>query len=233
MMLKMMRTLLISLVLLTVLGATPGPCLALSPEEVVAEVQKKYADLTSLSADYTRITRTPAMEGVFQSSSEQTASGLLQFKQQAKLSLNQGKPETELMVTDGKTVWWYIPGENVVHLYDNVAVYEELKPLLDFLNGLSGLEGRFTIKAIPAGTANEYNHRLDLQRLTEGSGPTGITVWFRPQDYNLVGFRLTSLTGEATDFNLTNLVLNPELEDSVFTFRIPPGTEVLEETDKP
>ena len=233
MMLKIMRALLISLVLLTVSGATPGLCLALSPEEVVTEVQKKYADLTSLSADYTRITRTPAMEGVFQSSSEQTASGLLQFKKQAKLSLNQGKPETELMVTDGQTVWWYIPGENVVHLYDNVAVYEELKPLLDFLNGLSGLEGRFTIKAIPAGTGNEYNHRLDLQRLKEGSGPAGITVWFRPQNYDLVGFRLISLTGEATDFNLSNLVLNPELEDSVFTFRIPPGTEVLEETDQP
>ena len=233
MMLRIMRNLMISLVLLLVVGAVPLPARAITPDEIVAEIQKKYAELTTLSADYTRVTRTPAMEGVFQSSSEQTASGFLRFKKQAKLSLNQGKPDTELMVTDGKTVWWYIPEDNLVHVYDNVTVYEELKPLLDFLNGLSGLEGKFSIKVVPAGTVNEFNHRLDLHRLHEGSGPADLTVWFKPQTYDLAGFRLTSLTGEATDFNLSNLVLNPELEDSLFIFRIPPGTEVLEETGKP
>ena len=133
----------------------------------------------------------------------------MRFKKQAKLSLNQGQPDTELMVTDGQTVWWYIPDENLVHVYHNVAVYEELKPLLDFLNGLGGLEGTFSIKATPAGTAKEYNHRLDLHRLKQGSGPAGITVWFKPETYDLAGFRLTSLTGEATDFHLSNLVVNP------------------------
>ena len=65
MMLRVTRTLLISLVLLTWFGTIPQSARAISPEELVTEIQKKYTDLTSLSADYTRTTHTAAMEGVF------------------------------------------------------------------------------------------------------------------------------------------------------------------------
>ena len=197
-------------------------------DEILSAVQKKYAGMETLRADYTRVTTTPAMDGVFQSTSQHAASGLLMFKKPTKLILNQATPRPEQFVTDGATVWWFIPEENVVHRYQNVDVYGELKPLLDFFAGLGGLEGSFAVKVTPAGENGEADHRLDLTRLkSDGAGPREITVWVDPENFDMKGFSLTALTGESTIFTLTNLELNPGLDDSIFIFRIPKGVEVI------
>ena len=217
-------------VLITATTVSPWAGLAETSDQILTQIQKRHAGLTSLKAHYTRVTKTPAMEGVFQSTSEHTASGVLSFKKPARLRLDQSSPRKEKMVTDGRTVWWYIQEENLVHRYSNVNVYGELKPLLDFLGGLSSLKGHFSVKVTPAGPGKEKKHRLDLTRLRQTSGPTGITVWFNPKDLSLSGFRLTSLTGETTDFTLTKVQLNPRLSDGSFVFRIPAGATVVEET---
>ncbi len=216
-------------VLITAMTFRPGAGLAETSDQILAQIQKRHAGLTSIKANYTRVTKTPAMEGVFQSTSTHTASGVLTFKKPAKLRLDQSSPRTEKMVTDGRTVWWYIQDEKLVHRYSNVNVYGELKPLLDFLGGLSSLKGHFSVKVTPAGQGKEKSHRLDLTRLRQTSGPTDITVWFNPKDLNLSGFRLTSLTGETTDFTLRNVQLSPRLSDRSFVFRIPSGVQVVEE----
>ena len=217
------------LVMVLILGICVPVLAEAGPEEILSAVQSRYADVGSMTADYTRVTSTPAMEGLFKTTSKHTASGFLIFKKPAKLILNQSSPRTEKMVTDGQTVWWYIPDENLVHRYTSVDIYGELKPLLDFLGGLTGLEGRFAIKVTPAGTGTEVKHRFDLTRLKEGSGPAGITVWFEPQSLDMTGFRLTSVLGETTDFTLRKVKLNQALDDRIFFFRIPPGAEVIDE----
>lgn len=201
------------------------------PEKILAEIQKQYTGLTGLKAEYTRITSTPAMEGVFQSTSKHVATGMLYFKKPAKLILDQDSPRKEKLVTNGRTVWWHIPAENLVHRYADADVYGELKPLLDFLNGLGGLEGVYAVKVTPAGKAPNINHRLDLSRLKQGSGPTDITVWCSPDDYRLVGFRMVALTGETTVFNLIAPQTNPGLDDNAFEFKIPEGAQVVDETE--
>lgn len=216
-------------VLAVLVIGTPVQALAEDPEAILKAIQEKYADLNSLTADYTRVTNTPAMEGLFKTGSKHTAGGLLQFRKPAKLILNQASPRTEKLVTDGRTVWWYIPDENLVHRYADQDIYGELKPLLDFLGGLGGLEGRFAVKIVPAGTQNETKHRLELNRLQQGSGPAGITVWVEPDTLQLAAFRLTTVMGETTDFTLSNVRINPELDDALFIFRIPDGVQVLEE----
>jgi outer membrane lipoprotein carrier protein len=170
------------------------------------------------------------MDGVFQSTAQHAAAGLLMYKKPTMLVLNQAAPRPEQFVTNGRTVWWYIPDENLVHRYTDVDVYGELKPLLDFFAGLGGLEGSFAVKVTPAGEEGEHEHRLDLTRLkTEGGGPREITVWFKPESFAMTGFSLAALTGESTVFSLSNLEINPGLADSIFTFRPPDGVEIIDE----
>ena len=213
---------------LTVCWAAPAASAA-TPEEIVKAIQERHADMTAFGADYVRTTKTPAMDGLFQSSSTHTASGFLIFKKPARLLLNQAQPRTEKLVTDGSTVWWYIPDENVVHRYNNVSLSGDLQSILDFFNGLGSLEGRYRVRVFEAGTDGETRHRLELSRLFESDSPQDITVWFNADDYLLAGFRLTSLTGETTEFTLTEVKVNPEAGDDIFLFRIPPGTDVLDE----
>ncbi|MFH1091834.1 MAG: outer-membrane lipoprotein carrier protein LolA [Pseudomonadota bacterium] len=222
-------SIMITAIMLASLGLVSVSSLAAEAEDILAEIQKKYQDVTGLSADYVRVTQTPAMEGLFKSTSTNTASGLILFKKPAKLILNQAQPRTENLVTDGQTVWWYIPDENLVHQYSKVDVYGELKPLLDFLGGLGGLKGEFKVQVTPAGTGGETTHRLDLERLKPGSGPASITVWCDPRTNDLTAFQFKSLTGETTTFTLNHVQLNPGLNDTLFVFRVPPGAEVVEE----
>lgn len=203
---------------------------AASSDDILAAIQKRYKGLQTLSAEYTRVTTTPSMEGVFQSSSTHTATGILLFKKPARLILNQATPRSERLVTNGKTVWWHIPEENAVHKYPDVDVYGEMKPLLDFLNGIDSLKGSFHVKVTPADAKKNPNHKLELTNLKETGGPAGITVWCSPRNFDLVGFRLVALTGEATVFNLKSVKTNMELKDDSFDFVPPKGVKIIEET---
>jgi outer membrane lipoprotein-sorting protein len=203
---------------------------ALAADDVLEAIQRKYAGLKSLAADYTRVTTTKAMEGVFQSESRHTASGVLYYRYPDKLRLDQKRPDAERLITNGRTVWWYIPAEKLVYRYQNVDVYGELKPLLDFLGGIEKLTQRFDVQINPAGTDGQADHRLELTALDEDwSGPEGIVAWFDPDDRTLTGFRLTTLTGEITDFSLSNLEINPDVSPELFGFTIPPDVKLVEE----
>jgi outer membrane lipoprotein-sorting protein len=222
-----------SKILLLILGlvllCSPNAA-AVDEKEIMAAIQHRHTGFTTLAADYTRVTRTAAMDNIFQSSSKQSAAGVLKFKKPARLRLDQNRPRVEELVSDGQTVWWYIKDEKLVHKYVNVDLYGEMKPLPDFLGGMSSLEGHYQVKVTPASSGKEVNHRLDLKRIDSGSGPTGITAWFRPDNYILAGFRLTSLTGDTTDFTLNNVQLGRNLPDNEFSFRPPAGVQVIEET---
>ena len=211
------------------LALFPGSGRTVTTDEILAGIQERYSAAGGIKAEYTRVTTTPAMDGVFQSTSTHTASGVLYFRKPAQLILDQDSPRPEKMITDGRTVWWYIPEEKQVHRYTNVNVYGELGPLLDFLNGLGKLEGEYAVKVTPAGTTAVHDHRLELTRLKKGGGPNAITVWVSPQDYTLKGFRLNALTGEETVFKLNRMELNPDVGDAAFTFKIPEGTTVIDE----
>jgi len=208
----------------------PVPSPAEDQEAILAAIQRRYAGITGLMAEYTRVTTTPAMESLFQTSAKHTASGTLIFKKPAKLILDQTRPRPEKMITDGATVWWYIPEENLVHRYSNMDVSGELKPLLDFLGGLDSLTGRFEVRVTPAGTDGQTRHRLQLNRLQEGAGLSGITVWFEPGQMTLKAFRLTSLTGETTDFSLRHVRTDTVPDDRAFVFQPPAGVEIIEES---
>lgn len=212
-----------------VFGLLAGQGRAAGPEEVLTAIQERYAGLTGLAADYTRVTTTPAMEGVYQAAARQTASGRLLFKKPAQLRLEQRQPRPEKLVTDGVTVWWYIPAENVVHRYTSPDLFLELKPLLDFLSGLDSLSGRFKVKVTPASGQDQPFHRLDLTSLKEGGGPEKISVNFAPGDLTLISFRLTAVLGETTEFTLMNTEINPGLSNDLFTFPLPPGAQVIDE----
>jgi len=214
---------------LLVFTLTP-PCVfaEATKQEILSGMQKRYAGMNDLTADYARETSSPAMESLFRVASEHKASGRLFFKKPNKLLINQIKPRPEKLVTNGVTVWWYIPEENLVQRYSGPNLMIEVKPFVDFLAGLDSLTDRFTITLTPAKDVPEPIHELVLEPIEKGTGPQKISLWLDTHDYTLIGFRFTSILKETTDFHLSNISYNQDLKTGQFDFQIPPGAEVMD-----
>jgi len=185
--------------------------------------------MTDLEADYTRVTKSPAMDSLFKSPSAQTASGRLWFKKPGYLRLEQSKPRPETLVTDGSAIWWYIPEEREAQKYTGADLFTELKPLIDFLSGLDRLSQSFDVslgQAKEGGATDEY--ALNLAPKTQGVGPQRISVRFAARDFSLLGFQFVSVLGETTNFVLSGVRLDTGIPAERFTFHPPTGTKVVE-----
>lgn len=213
----------------TLMGAGAAGAQSLNREQVLSGLSAKYRDINSLKADYRRVASTPTTGQIFQSSASQEARGVLSWQKPDKLLLDQASPAPELMLTDGHTVWWHIPAEKLAYRYRNIDVAGQLKPLLSFLGGLNSLNAEFNVALAPADKGRPGHHGLVL---TPKGGPEGgverLTVWC-DGSFALTGFRLSSITGETTDFYFSGFSENPKLPNSLFSFKVPRGTEVIEE----
>ncbi len=207
---------------------TPAAWAEITKADVLSGLKDRYTHMTGMAADYIRVTTSPSMEKTYKTSSSQTASGRLFYKKPNKLRLNQTAPDPELLITDGTTVWWYIPEENVVQKYSGQALMSQLEPLLDFLNGLGDLEKSFSVSLFPIIVKGESRFELTLEPKTKGTNLQELIVWLNADDYTLTGFRFTSILREVTEFELSAVIFNPGINDDTFQFQVPDEAEVIE-----
>ncbi len=215
--------------LLLALAAGAAEARSLTVDQVLAGLSARYRNISGLSATYSRVASTPTSDKIFKTNASQVASGVLYWSRPDKLLLDQSSPQPETMVTDGRTVWWHLPSEKLVYRYRNIDVAGQLKPLLSFLGGLEALSADFKVSQAPPEQGRPGQHGLAL---APKKGPEGgvdrITVWC-DENFTLTGFRLSSVTGETTDFYLTGFTENPRLDAAKFSFKPPRGTEIVEE----
>jgi len=196
--------------------------------QILAGLSSRYRDLGTLQATYSRVAKTPSTDQLFKSGSSQTAAGTLYWSRPDRLLLDQQAPQPEVMVTDGSTVWWHIPSEKLVYLYRNIDVAGQLKPLLAFLSGLDSLNANFDVAQAQADSTRPEQYGLLLSPKTGDGTADRLTVWC-DGNFALTGFSLASVTGETTDFYFSRLTENPKLNNRLFSFKIPRGTQVIEE----
>lgn len=200
----------------------------MSQEAILSGLSARYQGLNTMTASYSRVASTPQTDKLFNSSSSQVATGLLTWSRPARLLLDQRSPQQETMVTDGTTVWWYIPSESLAYRYRNIDVAGQLRPLVTFLSGLDSLRASFDVSPAPANSSRTGQHGLLLKPRARDGSVNSITVWCDSQ-FTLTGFRLNSVTGETTDFFLTGFMENPKVNNNIFKFKAPRGTDIIDE----
>lgn len=216
-----------------ILSLSLGSSLSLAAptgQEILNGLSERYKGLTALEAAYSRTTQTPMSQGVFKTSTSQTAGGHLSWQKPAALRLDQNRPTQELMVTDGSTVWWYLPAEKQVHVYRKLNLAGEMAPLLSFLTNLSELKKSFKIKKSPEEPDRPGQMGLILEPKKKDS-LTGQIAAFCDRNFQLTGFALIAVTGERTDFYLTE-VQTASPPAGTFVFEVPRGVKIIEETDQ-
>jgi outer membrane lipoprotein carrier protein len=199
-------------------SATPQQVQGLS--DLVDGVQRSFARMKDLSSDFIQI---------FQDSlnRKQQESGHLYLMRPRMMRWEYKTPEDKLFISDGKTVYFYVPADHQVNKEAVKNSFDDRIPLM-FLLGQSNLRNEFTrfelLNTKPFFEGSKVirmypKAKTDLQE---------VVMEVDPASYLIRRLLLAHNDGSRSEFIFSGIRANSGLRTSLFDFAIPPGVEVIQ-----
>ncbi len=199
-------------------------CAAQNDVHSIAErTDKHYNTLRTLQADFTEI-----YHGAGISRSE---SGTLLLKRPGRMRWEYRQPREKLFLTDGRTAWFYVPGDRQARK-TSIKNLDDLRSPLAYLLGKTKLEKEFKGLSLAP----------DIQALKPGnvvlrgvpqhmdSRISDVIMEIAP-DGSFQRLIAQELDGSTTEFRFENQRENAPMSDARFKFSPPAGVETVEASD--
>jgi outer membrane lipoprotein carrier protein len=194
-------------------------------DTILSKLRERFASAKTFQADYTR-ELVPKVASQLPPGSLK-AEGQLSFRSPNKLRLEQKKPRPEKLICNGDKVWWYQPEEKVVHVYRLQDYYAQIKPIMDFLSGLGGLEKNFSVRLENGLPEEAPFYQLVLKPRNPQPDLQQIMVRLSKTTFLPLEFSFENLMGDNTRFRFAHLQTGVALAASWFEFTPPEGTQVI------
>ena len=136
-------------------------------------------------------------------------------------------PEGNLFISDGKTVYFYVPADRQVNKEAVRDTFDDRMPLM-FLLGRGDLRSEFTrfellnTKPFLQGTKVV---RMYPRRKTDLSE---VVMEVDPANFQIRRLLLTHSDGSRQEFIFSNIRINSGVPASLFDFKVPAGVEVVD-----
>jgi len=155
-------------------------------------------------------------------------SGTLVLKKPGKMRWEYTSPHSKLFVTDGKTAYFFVPGEQQVRKLEAKKL-DDLRSPLAYLLGKTKLEKELAgLSFVSDETPLLMGDRILRGRPTIMSDRiTDVVLEVTPQ-YEINRIVIRENDGSRTEFRFSHLEENVQASDDWFHFRPPAGAEVLE-----
>jgi outer membrane lipoprotein carrier protein len=206
--------------------------------EVIATLEQGYKLLSDLQADFSQRTIIASMKR------EERGNGELFIKKPAAspamFRFNYTKPRQQI-VSDGKTVWYYLPDNKQVMVSDVAALFEGGSGIaLNYLTGMGQVSKDFTISFSGAGRDQKGNYLLELVPKKPSQVMTKLQLTiassaveqFRESGTAKAPFPILSSVvhdpfGNRTIIEFSRVKVNQGISNDRFSFKIPKGVEVI------
>ena len=197
-----------------------------SAAELAAALQKKYATVRDFSADFVQTYR----GGVLNRQMKDT--GHVMVRKPGKMRWEYKTPEEKLFVSDGTSIYWYVPQDRQAEKRSMPSDDQASSPAL-FLAGKGDITRDFTPALVerPAGQA-EGTLALKLVPQTPQAEYDWLVIVVDPSSLSLRGLVTADSQGGTSSFTFSNLKENVGLADKLFTFTPPRGVEVVNESSR-
>lgn len=189
--------------------------------DVVRDVQKKFGSLDSYQARFNIVSEKHGKAS--------RQSGIVKYKANNKLLIEFRQPYGQKIISNGSTMWIYIPSMNVV-------AEQDLKddPGLFSTTSSSGLRSlfskyhyRFASKEQPETQPNGAKmYTLLLKQKESRAGYRSIKLWIS-EDYFIRKANGKTSTGKEIDIVLSDIKTNVKLPNGIFKFDIPARARVI------
>ncbi|NDV24681.1 outer membrane lipoprotein chaperone LolA [Desulfovibrio sp. JC022] len=189
-------------------------------DELTAEIQKTYDSIKTFSADFTQTLTNAA------SKEQDIRSGKIIFKQPSLLRWESVKPEPELLIVGESIVWDYFPEDKLALKYRTKQLFNS-KTMIKFISGQAKLEEDFVVEN--QGDDNGLI-KLKLLPLEPETGMVLAFAWIDPERKMMSKILVVDFYGNGNEVAMSNIEIDPEVDDSIFQFIPPEGVDVEDNT---
>lgn len=193
----------------------------LSVDQILDRVENKYAN-SEFSADFIQKSFLKAMDIIDQ------ASGKIYIKYPGKMRWEYERPDRQIFVTDGEKLWVYRPTDNQVQVGKAPSFFSSGKGA-SFLSDISLIREKFDI-SLKKGDRDENDPFFYLKLIPREKtlDITEILLMVSKQSWDVAQIITVDLYGDENRIDLLNFAFGVKLDDSLFSFEIPEGADVLQ-----
>lgn len=214
----------LALVSLFVLALSAGEAFAkpLTVDNIVARLQERYNTIKSIEADFEQETTLPSLN------QRRLAEGRVYFKKPGCMRWDYLRPDKQEMVTDGKTLWIYMAAEKRAYRCDAQA-YLQSQLTMDFFLGRGDFKKDFVIVTAPESKKARGKFYI-LTLLPRYTHPqvSELKLWVKKDTFLIDSILSKDHFSNTTLLHLKGQCINKPLDDSIFAFVPPRGTEVID-----
>lgn len=211
------RVLFIFAVLLLALNPAPAQT---NPDlqHLAHRVDTRYNHLSTLQANF--------VETYTGNGLTKRESGTLWLKRPGKMLWHYELPQPKIFLSDGKTAYFYVPGEAQGRKAP-LKQLDDLRSPLRYLLGKTKLLKEFDgLKVVPSSTGNTI-----FEGVPKGMHDQISNVRLTTQNGLITGIRIAQLDGSVTEFAFSNIEENVPVADAEFRPTAAPGTHWIESSD--
>jgi outer membrane lipoprotein carrier protein len=202
------------------LATAAGPVRAESPAALLRCVQERYGALKDLQADFTQESRVASL------GRPRTRAGRLFFQAPGRMRWQYDAPEPQLIVADGKQLWFYRPERRQVVVQPMDAAFSRQTPLL-FLFGRGDFAAEFSWDEGPVTPGAGGAVSITLKPRVEAPDLVRLVLEVAGGDCRLAGTVVEDAYGNVTHLVFSGEQANAGLAAALFRFAPPKGAEVV------
>lgn len=200
------------------LGA--GAARAETPATLLQCVQARYGALRDLTADFVQESRVASL------GRPRTRTGRLFFQAPGRMRWDYAAPEAQLIVADGKQLWFYRPARNQVVVQPMDDAFTRQTPLL-FLFGRGDFSAEFTWEEREVAQGAGGLVSIALHPRVETPELSRLVLELVGKECRLAGTMVEDAFGNVTQLTFSGERANTGLAAELFRFAPPRGAEVV------
>jgi outer membrane lipoprotein carrier protein len=208
------------LLVLSWLAAPPAPQAAPAAVDLARNVQRKYEQVRDFSADFEHIYE----GGVLRK--KLTERGTLLVKKPGMMRWVYTSPEKKEFVSDGRTLYAYVPADKQVIVSTVLPADEASSPAM-FLAGKGSIQRDFTPRIAAAEGLAASEVALELVPRTRQNEYDWIILVVDRASLQIRRLITADSQGGTSTFVFTKLRENVGLPDKAFAFTIPRGVDIV------
>ena len=190
----------------------------LTLEQILDRVEKNYAG-QSFQAGFIQESTIKAMDIV------DFASGKIFVRYPGMMRWEYEKPEEQIIITDGHKLWVYRPTDNQVLTGSAPAFFSDGKGA-SFLSDIKLIRQKFKISL--ENSKEDFFYELKLQPLEKKLDVVDIRLSVTKNTFTVIRIITYNSYADENRIEFVNHQFNVKLDESLFSFKVPPGADVVQ-----